>query len=840
MKSPDFIFNQMQSYYKNGLSSSEISDLRMKYGFNELSGSKKKNGIFHLLSVLKEPMVFLLLSIGLVYFLIGDSGEAVLLLCSVIVIITITIYQETKTENALNALKNLASPRTNVIRDGIVKRVDGRILVPGDIIILNEGDRVPADSKILTSEHLTVDESLLTGESIVVWKEKDDFIFSGSMVVSGSGMGIVETIGNHTEIGKIGKAIEEEKTEKTILEKEVEILVRRIFFLAVIFCLALALYFGIGQGKWMEGILSGLTLAIALLPEELPLVLTIFFAFGAFRLSQKKILTRRSSIIETLGAATVLCTDKTGTITQNKMTIRCLADLIDPPFSPDKDNLVPEKFYDLIKYGNFASKKDPFDPMEKAFLKIADFQPDKHLYAEGNLIKEYPLSSGFFAMTQVWKIQNDDGYLIASKGSPEAISTLCNMSQTQTNEVMEKTKSLASKGYRVLAVAKGIFPTDVLPDSQNQFSMEWIGLVGFEDPVRESVPEAVRFAQEAGIKVIMITGDSGETAKSIARQIGLYFSDELITGAELKQMDESHFKEAVLRTSLFSRVTPEDKWKIVRALRAEGEIVAMTGDGVNDAPALKAAHIGVAMGERGTDVAREASDIVLLDDSFASILGAVAEGRKIYDNIKKALAYIIGVHIPIVGASFLPVFFHWPSVILSAVHIVFLELVIDPTCTLVFEKEEAEKNLLKRKPRDVSIPLLNRNLFIISFLQGMLSLFAVISVYWIIIARDGISQSGRASTAAFVTLVFSNLLLILINRNWTETIWESFRKKNSALPFVMIGTLVILLSSLYISWMQSLFHFVSLGWLDLLICFSVSFFSVIWFEIGKLLFRNKN
>ncbi|TGN10429.1 cation-translocating P-type ATPase [Leptospira ilyithenensis] len=834
------MFNQIESFYRNGLSGSEISTLRMKHGFNELSGSRRKNGIFHFFAVLGEPMIFLLLSIGIVYFFIGDSGEAILLLCSVVVIITITIYQETRTENALNALKNLASPRTNVIRDGVVKRVDGRILLPGDIIILNEGDRIPADSKILLSNHLTVDESLLTGESAVVLKDKGDFIFSGSLAVSGNAIGIVENIGDKTEIGKIGKTIGEEKTEKTILEKEVRVLVRRIFFLAVILCLALASYFGIWQGEWMKGILSGLTLAIALVPEELPLVLTIFFAFGAFRLSQKKVLTRKSSIIETLGAATVLCTDKTGTITQNKMTIKCLTSENGESFYLDNDSEVPERFYDLIRYGNFASKKDPFDPMEKAFLKMADSYPEKFLHSEGNSIKEYPLSSGFFSMTQVWQKGGSEDYIVASKGAPEAISILCGMDTIRTNEILEAAKKFANAGYRVLAVAKGIFRGDELPQSQNEFAFEWVGLVGFEDPIRDSIPEAVRMAEEAGIKVIMITGDSGETAKSIARQIGLESPDIVITGKELKEMDDSLLKEKILRANVFSRVTPEDKWRIVRALRAQGEIVAMTGDGVNDAPALKAAHIGVAMGERGTDVAREASDVVLLDDSFSSILDAVSEGRKIYDNIKKALAYIIGVHIPIVGASFLPVFFHWPSMILSAVHIVFLELVIDPTCTLVFEKEESEKDLLKRKPRDISVPLLNKNLFIISFLQGLLSLFAVISVYWIVIVRDGFNQNQKASTAAFVTLVFSNLLLILINRNWTETVWESFRKKNRALPYVVVGTLIVLLSSLYVPWLQTLFHFVPMGLVDLLICFSVSFFSVIWFEIGKLLFRNKN
>ncbi|MDZ4727749.1 MAG: cation-translocating P-type ATPase [Leptospira sp.] len=826
-----------------GLELKDVLLLRKKYGFNEISSKKEKNIFERLLSVLAEPMIFLLLSIGVIYLLLGDTGEAILLSCSVILIIIITMYQEGKTESALSALKTLASPRTNVWRDGILRKVDGREILPGDVIIVNEGDRIPADSMIVSTDHLKMDESLLTGESVAVIKNIGDEIFCGSLVVAGQATCEVKLIGNQTQIGKIGKTISEEQINKTLLEKEVAKIVRFIFIFAILLCTILAIYLGFKKGNWLGGILSGLTLAIGILPEELPLVLTIFFAFGAYRLSKKKVLTRRTSIIETLGAATVLCTDKTGTITQNKMTIKCLYAKEGEIFylTNDIDKKIPAEFSNIVKYGTLASKSNAFDPIDKAFLDLGkkenlDFEsnavPDK-------FVKEFPISSAMLAMTQVWK-QNGE-YLVASKGAPEAIIKICKLEPNIERIYLEKVKFLASKGYRMLAVCRSSKNLNFIPDSLDQIDFEWVGLVGLEDPIREEVPSAIQRAYSAGMRVIMITGDYPETAKNIAKQIGLKISDHVMTGPELKILNDNDYKESVNQCNIFSRVSPEEKWKLVRLLKEQGEIVAMTGDGVNDAPALRTAHIGVAMGERGTDVAREAADLVLLDDSFSSLLNGVEEGRHIYSNLKKALGYIIAVHIPIIGSTFFPTIFDLPYVILSAVHIVFLEMIIDPTSTLVFEKEPIESGLMSKPPRKVSESLLDKKLFIISVLQGISSLIAVIGTYvYIQFYVENASLNPRlGTTSAFVTLIFTNLLLILVNRNWELTIIESLKMKNMALPFVILGTFTVLFSALFIPSLQKLFHFTSLSLGEISICFLFSLASIVWFEIAKIIIRSK-
>ncbi|TGN19981.1 cation-translocating P-type ATPase [Leptospira idonii] len=838
------MLNEIESQYGKGLSEKEVISRRKLFGYNELSSPKSGSLFSKIMEVITEPMISLLLSIVFVYLLVGDAGEAILLSCSVLLIMIITVYQEGRTETAIHALKSLASPRTNVLRDGRIVRVDGRDIVPDDIIFIGEGDRIPADCILLSSEHISTDESLLTGESVPVSKKKEDEIYCGSLVSSGGGVCSVRLTGQRTQIGKIGKTISEEKSENTLLEKEVQILVKRIFVFASILCVSLAAYFGLVKGEWLQGLLSGLTLAIALLPEELPLVLTIFFAFGAYRLSRAKVLARRPSIIETLGAATVLCTDKTGTITQNKMKIHSF-------LFPDgrlhtvsgKKTKEDKELISLLEAGIFASKPNSFDPMEKAFFSLGETllsKTDSIFDRSIRLEKEFPLSPDFLAMIHIWDTNETNNSF--AKGAPEAILAISKLDENSKTRILEQTSSLAKQGLRILAVASGHYRKEDIPSEKQNFDLDFLGLVGFEDPIRESVPDAVKLAYRSGMRIIMITGDYPETAVSIAKQIGLKSYDQVLTGNRLSQLSEEEFEAAVMETNIFSRVSPNDKWNIVRVLKKKGEIVAMTGDGVNDAPALKTAHIGVAMGARGTDVAREASDLVLLDDSFSSVLKAVEQGRHIYDNLKKALAYIIGVHIPIVGAAFLPIVFDWPIAILSAVHIVFLELVIDPTCTLVFEKEAAEKGIMDLPPRQTNVPLLNKRLFLISFFQGVLSLTAVVLVYWIMMYRTDFDPNRykTASTSAFVSLIFSNLLLILTNRNWSETIWQSFRAPNQALPYVLVGSSCFLFASIYLPYLQTLFHFVPLSAEEVMISFFVAFFSVIWFEFGKLIWRKKD
>ncbi|PKA26239.1 metal-transporting ATPase [Leptospira sp. mixed culture ATI2-C-A1] len=823
---------QISEYILMGLTQEQVRKNRTKYGANEISSSKKK-GIFQMfIGVVTEPMILLLISISIVYLLLGDRGEALLLLLSVAGIITITFYQEKKTETAISALRSLASPRTNVIRDKQIIRIEGKDVVYDDLLILNEGDRVPADCELISDRMFSCDESLLTGESVPVSKSQSHSVFCGSLVVSGEGVCRVNAVGNHTEIGKIGRKIADETVGRTLLEIEVARLVRNLFIVAASLCVILALYFGIVKSQWLHGLLSGLTLAIGLMPEELPLVLTIFFALGAFRLSTKNVLVRRSSIIETLGAATVLCSDKTGTITQNKMKVGIVVTKSETVTLHPESNL-SEDVNKLLQIAYCASKHPSFDPMD---IAISDCLVSFHEIEDSALlsVKDFPLTPDHLTMVRV--IKEKDVYHSYAKGSPEAIFDLCQFDSTESNFWITKTNELAKDGYRVLGVAKSKTPTLDVPEDRKHVEYLFYGLLAFLDPIREIVPLAVKTAYDSGIRVIMITGDYPETAKNIADQIGLKDSHLVYTGKALASLNEAELQSVIRTCNIFSRVSPEDKWRIVRMLKADGQIVAMTGDGVNDAPALRTANIGVAMGERGTDVAREAADIVLLDDSFSSILESVRIGRQIFDNLKKALGYLIGVHIPIVGITFFPIIFDWPIVVLSAIHIVFMEMVIDPTCTIVFERESQESDLMKRKPRETSEPLLDRELFINSLIQGAISLLSVVSSYWITeLFLKGNSGPQVVSTATFVTLVFSNLFLILANRSLHESMWSRMRIPNPIIRLVFAGTIGVLFLSMYLPGLNDMFHFVPLNFVQFSSAILVAFIGVLFYDMTKVL-----
>lgn len=822
---------QISEYIAMGLTQETVKKNRSVYGSNEISTSQK-NGLFRMLfGVVTEPMILLLISISIVYLLLGDRNEALLLLGSVIGIICITFYQEKKTETAISALRSLASPRSNVIRDGQIIRIEGKDVVYGDLLILNEGDRIPADAELLSDRLLSCDESLLTGESIPVNKLVGQFVYCGALVVGGEGVCRVTSVGNLTEIGKIGRKIADESVGKTLLEIEVTRLVRNLFLVAASLCILLALYFGFVQSQWLQGLLSGLTLAIGLMPEELPLVMTIFFALGAYRLSTKNVLVRRSSIIETLGAATVLCSDKTGTITQNRMKLGKITTKSNVQ-NLENTNEISSDSKEILQIAYFASKHPSFDPID-----IAISQSMESFHKSGDMslisIKDFPLTPNQLTMVRV--LQEKDGFSCYAKGSPEAIFTLCQLNESDLELWTNQTNLLAKEGYRVLAVAKSKFPSQEVPENRDSVSYELYGLLSFLDPIREIVPEAVKTAYHSGIRVIMITGDYPETAKNIAKQIGLQNADLVYTGKELSDLTEEKLRDVLRTCNVFSRVSPEDKWKLVRYLKADGEIVAMTGDGVNDAPALRTANIGVAMGERGTDVAREAADIVLLDDSFSSILESVRIGRQIFDNLKKALGYLIGVHIPIVGITFFPILFDWPIVVLSAIHIVFMEMVIDPTCTIVFEKETAEFDLMNRKPRFSSDPLLDKELFINSLIQGFYSLLSVVATYWITFVylnEGGIKQV--VSTTTFVSLVFSNLFLILANRSLHESMWSRMRIKNSMIYIVFLITISVLLLSIYLPGMNALFRFVPLNFIQFSVAILVAFIGVLFYDMTKV------
>jgi len=830
-----------------GLSEKAAAEKIQNDGYNELPSTKQRSILRIIFEIIHEPMFLLLVASGLIYFLLGDVSEGMMLMSFVVVIIAITVYQEQKTERALEALRSLSSPRALVIRDGEQKRIPGREVVTGDMLILVEGDRVPADGVLLSSNNVSVDESLLTGESVPVRKipkkegmqagraggDDQPFVFSGTLVVQGQGLAEVQSTGIHTEMGKIGAVLRTVERDETRLKTEIAGIVRTIALAGIFLCAIIVVVYGVTRFNWLEGFLAGITLAMAILPEEFPVVLTIFLALGAWRISKNNVLTRQIPAIETLGSATVLCVDKTGTLTMNRMSVvKFFAQGQMCECGAAGTNSVPDICHEVAEFSILASKKDPFDPMEKALLRLGegDFGKTEHIHASWELVQEYPLSPDLLAMSNVWRSPDGNRYVIAAKGAPEAIADLCHFDAARIQDLSGQINAMAAEGLRVLGVAKASFSITDLPGAQHDFTFEFLGLVGFADPVRPLVQEAVSECYSAGIRVIMITGDYPLTAQNIARRIGLRNAGRCITGAELETMSEEELGQRIGTVTIFARVVPEQKLRIVDALKACGEVVAMTGDGVNDAPALKSADIGIAMGGRGTDVARESSSLVLLDDNFISIVSAVRMGRRIFDNLKKAIAYIFSIHVPIASMSLIPVLFNLPLVLLP-VHIVFLELIIDPACSIVFESEKEEAGVMKRPPRGRDEGLFTRRALVLSILQGAVVSAVVLLIYAVALARGFGEPETR--TLAFTTIVIANLGLILTNRSWSETIISSLRSPNNALRWVFAGTLSCLVLVLFVPALMALFRFGPVPLPDLVACAGAGVMSILWFEVFK-------
>jgi len=834
-----------------GLSEETVKEKQQKEGLNELPSSKPKNFLTLAWGVVKEPMFLLLVVCGSLYLILGDVQEGLMLLGFVFVIMGIEFYQEKKTEKALDALKDMASPRALVIREGLEKRIAGRDVVTHDLIILQEGDRVPADATVLYSVNLMADESLLTGESVPVRKSEwngvdkntlpggDDlpFVYSGSMIVQGNGIVQVTSIGQSTEIGKIGKALESVVEEPTKLKTEMQIMVKRLAIIGISLCVLVIVVFTLNRGDLLKGFLAGITLAMAMLPEEFPVVLTVFMALGAWRMSKKNVLTRKPSAVETLGSATVLCTDKTGTLTQNKMAV---ARLFNGSvfFKVDHQTHFPEEFHEIIEYGILSSQTNPFDPMERAIIKMGEvyLRDTGHLHTDWLMVKEYPLSKDLLAMSRVFSNHEKHRQTIATKGAPEAIFELCHLPEADMKKYSAAVAEMASAGLRVLGVAKSLIGTENLPEIQHDFEFEFIGLIALSDPIRETVPEAVRECYQAGIRVIMITGDYPVTAMNIAREIGLKNPQVSISGPELQEMTEDKLAERIKEVNVFARIVPEQKLKIVNALKRNGEIVAMTGDGVNDAPALKSANIGIAMGDKGTDVAREASSLVLMDDNFASIVGAVKMGRRIFDNLQKALGYIFAIHVPIAGLSLIPVFVaDWP-LLLWPVHIVFLELIIDPACSIIFEAEKEEQNVMNRPPKAINEPFFGAKKIWLSCSQGIGILVIVFAVYFFGLRMHYSEQEVRA--LAFTTLIAANIAIILSNRSWTRNIFKIIATPNKTVKYVVGGAAFFLILILNVPFLLNLFQFEKISLNEALICVAAGFSSIVWFELYKV-FSNR-
>ncbi len=810
-----------------GLSDEEVIKSRNKYGINELEKKRKENIFQKILHIFTEPMFLLLIVAASIYFILGDVGDGIIMLFFVLFISGIEFVQEQKTDRALEALNKLSSLNARVIRNGKIVSINSSDIVVGDIVLLEEGDKISVDGTILECQGLGVNESLLTGESVVVYKKLTDdtknhfklnMCYSGTDVVNGSAVIKVTSVGVDTFYGKIGKDLNSIKKEKTPLEKQINKLVlvctiiSLVFFLLVII---INLFYNSNlelQDRIIKSILSGITVAMATIPEEIPVVLTVFLALGAAYLAKKNTLTRNMKAVETLGAVTVLCTDKTGTLTENKMTVKSTLQI-------DKD---------FFKIALLACPKNPFDPMELAIQKYCfNNNLSKDIY-DNKLVHEYIFNNEDKMMGQVFEINNKN--ILAVKGAYESVLPLCNIDNKEKNKIEEKISEYSSLGYRVLALAK----VDNLSKISKKLSdnkLTFVGLIALVDPPRKGVKTSLKSCYEAGVRVIMITGDNGDTAKGIAKQINLKHNDKVITGLELEEMSDDLLKEKVKDTNIFARVYPNHKMRIVKALQDNNEVVAMTGDGVNDAPALKKAEIGIAMGLRGTNVSKEASDMILMDDNFNTIVSAIKNGRTIYDNIKKAIAYILVIHIPIAFASLFIPLFNLPELLLP-IHVVLLELIIDPTSSIIFQRLKPDKNVMKEKPRKINDPIVNKNIVIKSVIQGLAIFLGFFGSYYILL-KLGFNQN-YAITFAFTVLVLSNILVVYVLQSNDYAIKNFIADLNDkVILFINLIILIGLMLLIYVPLFNKIVGTVPLHFINLLLALLISIIITIFFDVLK-------
>lgn len=816
-----------------GLTTEQALQRLQEEGYNELPSEGRRSPLVIVLGVTTEPMFALLLIAVIVYLIIGDLQDALVLSAFALLSVLITIIQEWRSEKVLETLRDMTSPRALVLRDGQVRKIAGKEVARGDVILLSEGDRIPADARLITHDVILTDESLLTGESVQVTKNAggEDVVYAGTLVVRGSARAIVVATGARSEIGKIGQALCSVEMEQPRLRQQTKKIVKIFALIGGGVSGLVVLLYGLVRHDWLEGVLSGLVLGMALLPEEFPLVLTVFMVMGAWRISKVGVLTRKASAIETLGAATVLCTDKTGTLTHNKMSISYLK-LDHHEWDGSGEVEIPATLLHLLKSGVMASKKESYDAMDMAFFEHPSLKDKK--FSEEKEHFHFGLHPQLLMMAKVYR-QMDKTYKIFAKGAPEVIVQACKLNEAEERKILEDTHMLAVKGLRVLAVAEADMEDSVLPERADQFDYRFLGLVGFADPLRENVPAAVAECKAAGIRVVMITGDFPATARAIAEQAG-FGHGRILTGDDIGMMDDVVLREEVKDASIFARITPDQKLRIVQALKANGEIVAMTGDGVNDAPSLKAAHIGIAMGGRGTDVAREASSIVLLDDNFASLVHTISLGRRIYDNLRKAMVYIVAVHVPIAGLALLPLMLG-KGLILTPLIIALMEMVVDPACSIVLEAERAERNVMKRPPRDPHSPILTSSALLWGAVQGIIS-FIVLAVMWGVAHYKELPEDDVRSLL-FVSLVFVNLSLILINRSFSASFFKIFSHKNPILGWGSLGMLCLFGSILFTPQLKDVFALGAIHFHDMMLALFSGVVLTVILEWIKPVFRSK-
>ncbi|AMR30138.1 haloacid dehalogenase [Mucilaginibacter sp. PAMC 26640] len=823
----------IDNFKTEGLTDLEVEASRLKYGSNSLTFKKENGFIDALKGLAKEPMVILLLVTSGIYFISGKTGDGIFLAAAIILVAGISLFQDSRSRNALEQLKDFSQPVCKVIRNGAVKEIKSEEIVIGDSLMVDEGSSIPADGTILHSNDFSVNESILTGEALAVYKNlsaTDPAIYHGTTVASGSAIVTVTAIGNQTRLGKIGKSLESIVEEKTPLELQINNFVKKMVIAGIIVFLIVWCINYIRSANVLESLIKALTLAMSILPEEIPVAFTTFMALGAWRLMKMGIVVKQMKTVETLGSASVICTDKTGTITENKMQ---LAKLYTPEQNiiSSADGALTGAEKETISLAMWASEPLPFDPMEialhEAYSKIAvvDDRPDYQMIHEYSLNGQPPMMTHLF--------QDHRGHrIIAAKGAPEAIMEVSNLQRKEKDKIALAIKQLSGEGYRVLAVGQTVFEGNDFPVTQQEFKFTFKGLVAFYDPPKKNIAKVLSGFYRAGIAVKVITGDNAETTRAIAGQIGLHGSEDGITGSELMKLSEGELGSKVESASIFSRMFPDAKLKIINALKAKNEIVAMIGDGVNDGPALKAAHIGIAMGQKGTEIAKQAASLILLKDDLSKLVDAVAMGRRIYANLKKAIQYIISIHIPIVLTVFIPLALGWiyPN-IFSPVHIIFLELIMGPTCSIIYENEPMEKNTMLQKPRPFSATFFNWKELMTSVVQGLVITAGTLAIYQYAVRTGADEQLSR--TMVFTCLIAANILLTLVNRSFFYSLLTTIRYKNNLVLLIICITVLITASLIYVKPFARFFGFEQLSLKQLTISVSAGFLSVTWFELLK-------
>jgi Ca2+-transporting ATPase len=833
-----------------GLTNIEVEQSRIQNGINSTEHQDKNNLLSSIIEMVKEPMFLLLLTATAIYFITADYGNGIFMGVAILLVSTISLYQESKSRNAIEALHKLSQPKSKVIRNGELIEIPSEEIVLGDCIQTEEGTFIPADGIIIQSNDFSVNESIITGESLAVFKNEkseNNTVFQGTIVASGLAICKVTSIGNQTQLGKIGESLESIAEEKTPLQIQISNFVTKMSLIGLI---VFAIVWGVNYYNsriLLGSLLKALTLAMSIIPEEIPVAFTTFMALGAWRLMKIGIIVKQTKTVETLGSATVICTDKTGTITENRMSLAQWYLLETDSFNDNfnfngngnestKTNL-SFKEQELLSLSMWSSEPIPFDPMEIALhdayakIGIKDERPNY------KMVHEYPLSGKPPMMTHIFENKKGDR-IIAAKGAPEALIACSHLSEKQTNQILRAMQSMAEKGYRVLGVGVASFSGNNYPKTQQEFLFDFKGLIAFYDPPKANIKEVFETFYKAGIQVKIVTGDNALTTATIAYQIGFRNSGKILNGDELMTMDDATLKEKVMETNIFTRMFPEAKLKIIKALKANNQIVAMTGDGVNDGPALKSAHIGIAMGKKGTEIAKQAANLILIDDDFYKMTEAIAMGRKIYINLKKAIQYIISIHIPIILIVFIPLVLGWiyPN-IFSPVHIIFLEIIMGPTCSIIYENEPMESHLMSQKPRPFTNTFFSLKEITISIIQGIIITAGLLFIYQYGV-QNTLSESSTR-TMVFLTLIASNIFLTLANRSFYYSIFTTLKYKNNLVLLIIGLTIAVTTSILFVPVFRAFFMFDNIAFPKIVLSIVVGFISVFWIEIFKMFRRRK-